>query len=303
MEIRKTACAALIGAFGWSGLLRAEGTVEEVLAADRAFAAQASETGAQSAFLEALGADAILFRPLAVNGREWLQTHEQASGRLEWSPAAAAISCDGQLALTLGPWTYRQQSATASGHYLTVWRRDAAGDWAVVLDHGIEDASGVAGMASIASLLAANWPQGAARQCGRGGDSSGVAQADRAVNEAIRGQGLDAALRGLAGPRTLLLRDGHAPAGAAPDWPRDESILGAPLDATTGGTFAAPGSDLGYSYGEIAARAGAPSPTAVRAVYVRIWVREGAAWRVAVDMLTPLPTPAAGAPSQGPGGQ
>ena len=50
---------------------------------------------------------------------------------------------------------------------------------------------------------------------------------------------------------------------------------------------AEPGSNMGYSFGEISAPAQGPSPPA-RAVYVRVWQSDGKRWRIAIDMLTPL---------------
>lgn len=68
---------------------------EAVLAADTAFAALSAERGAQQAFQAYLAGDGVVFRPTAVAGGEWLETHKQASGRLEWSPAAVAVDCVG----------------------------------------------------------------------------------------------------------------------------------------------------------------------------------------------------------------
>jgi len=77
----------------WLGLLpMASGStaVEDARAADATFASRAAEIGHHAAFIEYLADDAVLFRPEAVDGQEWLATHEPAGGRLEWSPAAAA---------------------------------------------------------------------------------------------------------------------------------------------------------------------------------------------------------------------
>ncbi len=117
---------------------RAQGPLDDALATDRAFAARAGEVGTQGAFQEYLAPDGVLFRPTAVLGLDWLSSHDEATGRLEWSPGTGRASCDGQLAVTLGPWTYRQDTLVATGIYLTVWRRGPEGRWTVVLDHGID---------------------------------------------------------------------------------------------------------------------------------------------------------------------
>jgi hypothetical protein len=50
----------------------------------------------------------------------------------------------------------------------------------------------------------------------------------------------------------------------------------------------APDSDFGFSDGVVEASGQSPSQPAARASYVRVWHRDGRAWRVALDMLTPL---------------
>jgi len=292
-----TALAVLVAACLVSPSAHADDALDAVLAADRAFATLAAESGAQGAFLEYLAADSVLFRPGAVNGREWLQTHEEASGRLEWSPAVGVIACDRQLAVTIGPWTYRQGTAVASGHYLTIWRKDSADSWAVVLDHGIDSApgaSGAPGAVLAADQVSASWPPQPELQCGRDDKGPDLVAAERKLNDVVRSKGLDAALLIGAGRHRIALRDAHAPAAPSAGWPNDDADVGAPLDAVSQGAYAAPASDMGYSYGEVTLAGTAQAPGAARAVYVRIWTREQGAWRVATDMLTLLPA-AAGA--------
>ena len=96
--------------------------VEDARAADAAFAARAAEIGHHAAFIEYLAEDAVLFRPEAVRGQEWLATHEPAGGQLEWSPAAAAVGCTATLAVTTGPWRYSNTEGgePVAGHYLSL---------------------------------------------------------------------------------------------------------------------------------------------------------------------------------------
>lgn len=296
MNYPLAARAVLVAASLISSLAHADDALDAVLASDRAFAALAAESGSQAAFLGYLAPDGVLFRPGAVNGREWLETHEEASGRLEWSPVVGAIACDRQLGVTVGPWTYRQGTAVASGHYLTIWRKDSADRWAVVLDHGIDDAPGATaspGAPPAAEQISASWPLPPPVQCGRDDQGPDLVAAERKLNDAVRSQGLEAALRSVAGRHRISLRDAHAPAAPTVGWPNDDADVGAPLDAVSRGTCAAPASDMGYSYGEITLAGTARTPGAARAVYVRVWTREEGAWRVAIDMLTLLPAAAA----------
>jgi hypothetical protein len=85
------------------------------------------------------------------------------------------------------------------------------------------------------------------------------------------------------------MRDGHLPAPPTAEWPPDDAAWSAPIEALTRGAYATPGSDLGYTYGELASRGGRKSPGAARAVFLRVWVRDGRQWQVLADMTTPLP--------------
>ncbi|HEX7373433.1 MAG TPA: nuclear transport factor 2 family protein [Steroidobacteraceae bacterium] len=264
------------------------GDLDDVLAADRAFAARASESGTQSAFQEFLAPDAILFRPSVVNGQEWLRTHEEATGRLEWSPTAGAVACDGSLAVTLGPWTYRQDAAVSTGYYLTLWRLREDGGWEVVLDHGIDGPAGVASGAAAATTLPTPWTVGAGHPCATTAPEFDLAAVDAQLNDALRSDDADVSLQHARRTGALALRDGREPAVATIDWPRDASDLGARTGARTLGVGVMAGSDLGYTYGEYFVRGQRKSGGEARAVFVRLWVRDGNHWQLLADLLTRL---------------
>jgi uncharacterized protein (TIGR02246 family) len=62
---------------------------------------------------------------------------------LDWRPTEAEVSGDGTMAYTIGTWDYyargRDSARTAgSGHYLTVWRRQADQSWKVIADIGTQ---------------------------------------------------------------------------------------------------------------------------------------------------------------------
>jgi len=285
--------AALIVLIASCAAARADGVLDDVFAADRAFAARAAESGTQTAFLEFLAPDAILFRPSIVNGREWLRTHEEATGRLDWSPATGVVSCDGQLAVTLGSWTYRQDTFAENGYYLTIWRRNPAGAWEVVVDQGIDGPAGNAGAAAVSvPFPAVGSVTTAPRRCPASGDADGLADADAKMNAVIHAKGIDESLHRFLVAGGLVLRDGHVPSTSTADWPRDDVDLGSPLDATSRGAPAAPGGDLGYTCGELTWPGAGKAPGDARAVFLRDWVRNGRTWHLAADMLTPLPATA-----------
>jgi ketosteroid isomerase-like protein len=218
----------------------------DVLAADRDFAARAQESGMRAAYDRYLADDAVLFRPLPVPAREWLASHEPASGRLEWSPAAVETACDTSLAVTLGTWTYtaRDSKSPESGQYMTVWRHSESGDWRIVLDQTLSLATMPAGKPAVADSTGCNERRDSEKK---------LLKAERKQNSAMRS-------------------------------------LQAGDTATTGGTLLGSSrADLAVTHGALTdpggSRGGDPQ---VRAVYVRIWQREAAAWRVLHEFITPV---------------
>jgi ketosteroid isomerase-like protein len=261
--------------------------VDDVEVADAAFAARATEIGHHAAFIEFLAQDAVLFRPEAVPGQEWLATHEPAGGRLEWSPAAAAAGCTAVLALTTGPWRYSNEEggAPVAGHYLSVWRRDAQSQWRVVLDHGIDHAVAVPAE-SLQRALARLWPGDASRKCDGRDDSGSLAAADERFNGQVARRGLLPALQRTAAEGALVFRDDVPPALLAGWLPDIDAAFGAGTVARTVGTVFEVGTDLAVTHGIL------QSPDASRrALFVRVWSRDGRRWKVAIDMRTPLPAP------------
>ena len=272
-------------------VLAASAAQDAVLAADTAFASLSVERGQQVAFQNYLASDGVVFRPTAVVGRDWLATHEQASGRLEWVPAAAAVACSGQLAVTTGPWVYSNEEGgePAAGHYLSLWRQEPDGGWAVILDHGIDHDRNARVPSPLQAALDGLWPAAAPRPCDGKGDADGLARADSGLNETTRSQGIDIALRRFAVAGALAYRDESPPSPLSDVWPTDDAGLGRRIDARTQSVIASPGSDMGYTYGEIVEPAGSGETPRIRAVYVRLWRHDGREWRVALDMLTPVP--------------
>src|SRR5437867_3894625 len=144
---RRKMCDALVApAVGTALLLTAlslpaaDDSTATVVDAERSFARYSVEHGMREAFLQFLADDAILFRPLPVNGKKWFEGRPPAPGALLWQPTYARVSEAGDLGVTSGPWEFKPSDTTAAssfGHFLTVWRKQADGTWRVELDAGI----------------------------------------------------------------------------------------------------------------------------------------------------------------------
>jgi len=225
----------------------------DVINVDRDFAQRAQDAGIRAAYDRYRAADASGSRPWPVAARDWLDTHEPATGCLEWVPATALTACDASLALTLGTWTYTAPDSRTSdtGQYLTAWRRGVeGGDWRIVLDQSL----------SLAQLPTLSAPANAG--CDEASSVAADLQAaDRKANGSLRNLHVNG--------QTKL------------------SVRAVMTGTVTGSAHA----DLALTHGELldrkAARGAQPQ---VRAVYVRIWQRQGRAWRLLQDF-TSVVTP------------
>lgn len=116
-----------------------------ILAADRAFAARSAHGGAAAAFREYM--DPVDGR--AFNGGDPARgaaaiAEAAPRGRLTWTPSEVFAARDGDMGVTWGLWRFAppgQAAPEATGRYVTVWRRDAAGAWKGIIDIGSPDAA------------------------------------------------------------------------------------------------------------------------------------------------------------------
>lgn len=133
---------ALLGAFLMTTSIRAA-PADEVMAADRAFAAAAKARGVQAAFVEFAAPDAVLFRagigPLRGHKAIGAAFEGQAFS-LEWEPESADVAASGDLAWSWGyaRWTAHDGSGkTGTSNYVSIWRRQPDGAWKWIVDIGV----------------------------------------------------------------------------------------------------------------------------------------------------------------------
>lgn len=115
--------------------------LRSLIATEKAFASTAAEKGTKSAFLSYLADDGIIFNPTEVNGKLSWKNRPESPALLAWNPVWADVSSDGKLGYTTGGWEYRPKGKTdkpsAFGEYVTIWQRQADGEFRAVLDIGI----------------------------------------------------------------------------------------------------------------------------------------------------------------------
>lgn len=122
--------------------------VDDVLAADRAFAALARARGPRAAFTEYADPQAIMFRAGVgpVKGIDAIRRvfEDPPAATPVWEPEAAEVAASGDLAYSWGPFTWTPVpdgplagKPPLTGYYVSIWKKQPDGRWKWVVDLGV----------------------------------------------------------------------------------------------------------------------------------------------------------------------
>ncbi|MFZ2028690.1 MAG: DUF4440 domain-containing protein [Vitreimonas sp.] len=116
--------------------------LEELLGADRAFAAKARADGVPAAFAAYAADDAVMVSRQAVtSGHDAIVSRFAswpAGQHIEWAPEAGRVSERGDMGWTWGNATYTAaDGARTTGRYVSIWTRDLEGNWKYAVDAGV----------------------------------------------------------------------------------------------------------------------------------------------------------------------
>src|SRR5215208_2397424 len=160
---------------------------------ERAFAQSAARKGIRDSFLEFFADDAIALTPEPKPAKESLQSRPArpfSELELTWEPRTGDVASSGDLGWLTGPSTFIDHTAAAPqpryGNYLSIWRRQPAGEWRVLIDVGCrvpEPAAFATGFVPLA--LPQRWAGG-----DRGGASEALTAADRSLNAGLAHDGV-----------------------------------------------------------------------------------------------------------------
>ncbi|MGE0742825.1 MAG: DUF4440 domain-containing protein [Hyphomonadaceae bacterium] len=117
----------------------AAAAVNELLEADRAFAAMAAAEGVPAAFEAFAAADALIVTGAEIaSGREGIAhtyTGWPAGAQLQWAPETARVSARGDMGWTWGNSVMTLPDGTRTeGRYVSIWTRDYEGNWRYAFD-------------------------------------------------------------------------------------------------------------------------------------------------------------------------
>jgi len=259
--------------------------LDEVIAAERAFADYTREHGMRSGFLAYVAPDGWGLDPGPKPARPTLEALPDAPPQgppLHWWPQFAGVANSGDLGFTTG-------GATVPVRYFTVWQRQADGSWRWIYDGGPRQREPLPGAAGdeVARLPAATASAGSAERA--------LAEIAPLETELARVAATDAAagrLRFLAEDALVAgspLASSPGRAGQAEELARQP----ARLTMRSLGGLASSAGDLAFTWGELRwTRADQPR----WGHYARIWQKRTEGWRLVADMLiaAPVPPPPAG---------
>lgn len=258
---------------------------DEVVAAERSFAAHAQAHGVNAAFRRFIADDGVLFVPDPKPGKALLATLPERPGTLKWWPVYAGLAASGDLGFTTGPYEMDGSHGKVHGHFFTVWKKQPDGQWRWFLDHGTPTRAKPAQEPDTpVQTLAAPRVRRAAPSADAWKQLLAV---EKDFAAALARDARSAYLATLA-EDARVMRVGPQPAqGRAAYRARIAEGPAMVSAAHLGGSISQAG-DLAFTYGD--AR-WAEDDRQVKGHYVRIWQNRAAGWALVVDELVPTPPP------------
>lgn len=121
------------------------GPVEEMIAADKAFAKMADQESVPAAFGEYAAADVRMFPEgeHSYQGRDAMVRRFAdwpADATMEWEPLGGMAASSGDFGFTWGTYVFISQGedgpVVEHGKYVSIWRKEPDGEWKFVVDIG-----------------------------------------------------------------------------------------------------------------------------------------------------------------------
>lgn len=263
--------------------------LQEMAETERAFANRAREVTVREAFIEFFADESVAFEPDPTPARESLRkrTQPQTPGfQLLWEPRFGDIAASGDLGYLTGPTeTIVPGQPVRYGNYFSVWKRQANGEFRVILDLG--------GGTPRRAAYAPGFTRAASTGTWKGVDATPIADAsllaaDKAFSAAVAIQGPAPAYAAAMHADARFQRIGFEPITSrlgAVEWLQTHVKAWAtePMKVET-----AASGDLGYTWGKYDV-----TPTngqSYAGYYVRVWTRKAdGTWQVVAEVATPPP--------------
>jgi len=271
--------------------IRAQTPLQVMVQTEQAFSRMAAEKDTRDAFMAFIADDGLLFRPTAVNGKQWMREHpvppSDKHPLLAWQPAFAGMAAAGDLGFTTGPWEFKadvkDETPSGYGHFVTLWKKQADGSWKFVVDLGISHP--LSGGPQTLWQPTEPKPPAKIQRVDVASASRNLVNWERDYLLVSGKHGLASAFTYYASPDVRLYRFGSLPfIGRNAAIKALQAAKGEVSWTTTAADVSRSG-DLGYTYGTCEITDA--SKVTERGSYVRIWKKEGRQWQLVLDVANP----------------
>ena len=253
----------------------------QVVAAERAFAADGLALGVKDSFLKHSAPEGIVLSPEPMLAQAVYGAAQPSKTKLVWWPLWAGIARSGDLGFTTGPFTVNDKPGL---WYFTVWARQRDGGWKWLFDGGPpSDPTGAAPQGSTVayakpSTRAAGSPAKAMTE---------VTKAETALAIAAKSDVKAAYLAALAEDGRIVGSRAKPPTTRA-ETEAELATRPAQVSFSPLGGQASSAGDMAWTYGMAQWTADGKTK---KGHYVRIWRNDTAGWRLLFDELLPSPEP------------
>ncbi|MFL6466682.1 MAG: hypothetical protein ACJ72Z_01850 [Pyrinomonadaceae bacterium] len=143
--MRNFVLIALVFVFSISAI--AQDPRGQLLQAERGLSKATGELGVKPAVLQFFADDAIIFRPEAINSKDFWNRWDDAKSAAVRGMSAYGVSSSGQIGYTTGSIEIFQNGigapSTGYGQYVTIWGRRENGGWRAVLEMIVKHDKGI----------------------------------------------------------------------------------------------------------------------------------------------------------------
>jgi ketosteroid isomerase-like protein len=254
--------------------------ISQMIDSEFSFSAMAEQKNTRDAFLYFLSDSAVTFGERPRVGKDHLIRQEVDSTWLLWFPLFADIAVSKDFGYTFGPWEYRKakrESLTdltpvATGHFLSVWRKED-NQWKVALDIGIGHPAHIYSK----DERHINSPKHVSH-ISHPGDLKSLMEMERQFIHEFQTHAVNAYKKHITG-QTKFFRSGVRP--FTYEKIKQDNVAYEFIN----GEISRSG-DLAFVYGSARwSREETPAENH-DASYVRIWKKEGLAWKIVADVLS-----------------
>lgn len=259
----------------------------KLIETENAFSDRAAVVGIRNSFLEFIADDGILFRPTAVNGKDFLLSQKiSSSGILQWYPEIAFLSKSNDFGFTTGPWEFRKHrdsAAVAYGNFATIWELQEDGSFKFAIDIGNNNDKP---NYQIDSVPFNRSIQKFSNYKVVHGNKNIILDIDNKFNSGMNKKDYIDTYFKFSDEKTRLLRDGLYPISGLDSITKYAKTMDGELNFTSIDGEISLAGDLGYTYGKIEKQNPSDIPTKFN--YMRIWLNKTKGWILAIEVLNQI---------------